>query len=131
MEQTPHANREAWVPTVPGGIGMSWYRAHVFAESNLPSLLCTPSMRTPRIIISCQSDRLYHPVPDTKDESYRYDLVFDGAHYLWPTDCCGEDDVASVRVRIQETVVPPTASSSSGPEWVIPEETREGGTGSA
>ena len=44
-EQTPSAEREAWVPTYPGGIGMSWYRAHVFDQSNLPSLLCTPSMR--------------------------------------------------------------------------------------
>ena len=69
---------------------MSWYRAHVFDQSNLPSLPCTPSMRTAGLIISCRRDQVYLPVPGTTDEYYRYDLEFDGAHYLWPTDCCGD-----------------------------------------
>ena len=56
-EQTPQARREAWMSTYPGGIGMSWYRAHVFEESNFPSLLCTPSVRTAGMLISCRHDR--------------------------------------------------------------------------
>ena len=98
---------------------MSWCRAHVFDQSRFPSLLCTPSMRTARLIISCRRDQVYLPVPGTTDEYYRYDLEFDGAHYLWPTDCCGGQDITPVRVRITETVVP---QRMDGPEWVIPEE---------
>lgn len=123
--------RQSWIPCGLGaGAGVTPYRGHMLENGDLPGLLALPPMRAMKFTLHMAWDCIFVPLDPTSNLHRKLPLIYEGGHYILPTDKFGgqidkayqvdleqvtetaQDGTCTVWFAVSEAPVPPRAKAT-------------------